>query len=43
VLVLATRLENLRSSPQAAPRDLIEAEFTRLSRKGLFSLSSAKT
>ncbi len=40
LLVLATRLENLRSSPQSAIRELIEAEFARLARAGLFSLSS---
>lgn len=41
LLVLATRFENWDSSPQLALKEIIESEFARLSREGMFSFSSA--
>lgn len=41
LLVLATRIENRGNSPQVALKEIIEAEFARLAREGLFSFSSA--
>jgi LysR family nitrogen assimilation transcriptional regulator len=43
LLVLAGRIESLGSAPQAALREIIEAEFARLARQGMFSFSAAKT
>jgi LysR family nitrogen assimilation transcriptional regulator len=40
LLVLATRVENWGSSPLLALKEIIEAEFARLARKGMFSFSS---
>lgn len=40
LLVLATRIEKLAQAPQAAVREIIEAEFARLARQGMFSFSS---
>jgi len=41
LLVLATRIESLDSSPQLALKEIIEAEFARLARAGIFSFASA--
>lgn len=41
LLVLATRIESLDSSPQLALKEIIEAEFARLARAGMFSFASA--
>jgi LysR family nitrogen assimilation transcriptional regulator len=41
LLVLATRIESWDSSPQLALKEIIEAEFARLARAGMFSFSSA--
>jgi len=41
LLVLATRIENWGSSPLLALKEIIEAEFTRLARRGMFSFASA--
>ncbi len=41
LLVLATRIENSASSPQLALKALIESEFARLARAGMFSFASA--
>ncbi|HEX4894912.1 MAG TPA: LysR family transcriptional regulator, partial [Solimonas sp.] len=40
LLVLATRIESLDSSPQLALKEIIEAEFARLARAGMFSFAS---
>ena len=41
LLVLATRIGQLGHSPLAAMREIIEAEFARLARRGVFSFASA--
>lgn len=41
LLVLATRFENWDSSPQLALKEIIESEFARLARAGIFSFASA--
>jgi LysR family nitrogen assimilation transcriptional regulator len=41
LLVLATRIETWDSSPQLALKEIIESEFARLAREGMFSFSSA--
>lgn len=41
LLVLAMRIENRDHSPQLALKEIIEAEFTRLARRGMFSFASA--
>lgn len=41
LLVLAMRIENRDNSPQLALKEIIEAEFTRLARRGMFSFASA--
>lgn len=41
LLVLATRIESLDSSPQLALKEIIEAEFARLARAGMFSFALA--
>jgi LysR family nitrogen assimilation transcriptional regulator len=41
LLVLATRIESLDSSPQLALKEIIEAEFARLALAGMFSFASA--
>ncbi|HSI57125.1 MAG TPA: LysR family transcriptional regulator [Ideonella sp.] len=41
LLVLATRIESWDSSPQLALKEIIESEFARLARQGMFSFSSA--
>jgi LysR family transcriptional regulator, nitrogen assimilation regulatory protein len=41
LLVLATRIESLDSSPQLALKEIIESEFARMAREGMFSFSSA--
>ncbi|MDQ2780050.1 MAG: LysR family transcriptional regulator [Pseudomonadota bacterium] len=40
LLVLATRIEKGDSSPQLAIKEIIESEFARLARKGMFSFTS---
>lgn len=42
LLVLATRIEGWGSSPQLALKEIVEAEFARLTRAGLFSFASAE-
>jgi LysR family transcriptional regulator, nitrogen assimilation regulatory protein len=41
LLVLATRIDSLGHAPQAALKEIIEAEFALLSLKGMFSFSSS--
>ena len=41
LLVLATRIQGWDSSPQLALKEIIEAEFARLARAGLFSFAPA--
>jgi len=41
LLVLATRIESLGNSPQVALKEIIEAEFARLARQGVFSFASS--
>lgn len=41
LLVLATRIETWDSSPQLALKEIIESEFARLARAGMFSFASA--
>lgn len=41
LLVLATRLQDADSPPQLALKDIIEAEFARLTRAGMFSFTPA--
>jgi len=41
LLVLAMRIENRDSSPQLALKEIIEAEFMRLARRGMFSFAAA--
>ena len=41
LLVLATRIGQLDRTPLAALREIIESEFARLARRGMFSFASA--
>lgn len=40
LLVLATRIDSLGNSPQAALKEIIEGEFAKLARQGMFSFAS---
>jgi LysR family transcriptional regulator, nitrogen assimilation regulatory protein len=41
LLVLATRIESLGNATQVALKEIIEAEFARLARQGVFSFASS--
>jgi LysR family nitrogen assimilation transcriptional regulator len=43
MLVMATRMERQPQAAQAMVQELVEAEFSRLSRLGVFSFSSQTT